>query len=253
MHLPPPSLPPSPVPPLIHSFAAVLCVCVCCRSCAHCSLVKATDFDHMRPSLKEMTICSAIAVGQIKKELAATLSVVSSSSRRSAESATQPRRGAGQRGVYQAEAGEVGSVKKHKIGGVCTYEGCKRKEVVCTDTNIAAFDFDHLHPAACPCHLCPADPSLSKVECIGQMWVDSVWTMAELVAELRPGEVRLVYHGCHALHTAAQWKAGMWARKAEVQAMIDHVMDDEEDGEDEDEDGVRMMSMGGRGGVCVCE
>ena len=104
-------------------------------------------------------------------------------------------------------------------GGKCMYEQCIQPDYIeCTPTNVSSFDLDHLHPAACTCAVCSADPTLRKAECVSRM-VSWKWGLPDVERECREGVVRLVHRECHLLTTAEQWRAKMWAKRAEVQAV----------------------------------
>jgi len=92
----------------------------------------------------------------------------------------------------------------------CAYPTCPMPEDKCTAGRETLFHFDHLHPQACRCAVCTADPSLRKVASVSSL-VTHRRPLEEVQRECQPTKVRLLHGSCHLRHTAEQYCSGMWA------------------------------------------
>ena len=205
---------------------------VLCGRCAECGERNPTEFHHVMAHLKKENFGDCRTVGSIKKELTrSTVDGVIYVRALCAEchhSITW--RGGGEVTGETAAKKEFVTKFKCSNGGQCMYEQCIQPDYICTPTNVSSFDLDHLHPAACTCAVCSADETLRKAECVSRM-VSGKWGLPDVERECREGVVRLVHRECHLLITAEQWRANMWANRAEVQVAVDAVEVDEEEEE----------------------
>ena len=236
-------LPPSSIrcPSPLHPSHSVLCCAALCVRCAECGEHNPTDFHHVKPHLKVENFGNCQTVGQIKKELALNTKdgviYVQAICKECHDAITWP----GEVEVNSTIAAKKEFVTKLKCsnGGKCMYEHCTQPDYICTPANARSFPLDHLHPAACKCAVCTADPTLRKRACVGTMVYGGGWSLHDVERECREGVVRVVHYECHLLITSEQWKANMWEKRKVVQAVVDAVEEEEEEVEEDsdDEDG----------------